>query len=170
MEIWKDVVGYEGYYQVSNLGNVRSVDRVVNVRNGTKISKGKRLKPSTNKQGYLFVPLSKENDVSLARVNRIVAQAFIPNPDNLPAVNHIDRNRTNNKVSNLEWCTIEYNNRYSTAKAIVQYNLSGSKVAEWEAISDAAKETGINLSNIAQCCRGFRKTAGNYIWRYKEVT
>jgi len=169
MEVWKDVVGYEGFYQVSNKGNVRSVDRSVNVLNGTKVSKGKLLKPCTNLQGYLFVTLSKHNIVKERRVNRLVAEAFIPNPDKHPAVNHKDKNRTNNCVDNLEWCTNEYNNRYSSAKAIIQYNLDGTFVAEWEAISDAARGTNINVSNIAQCCMGKRKTAGNYKWKYKEA-
>lgn len=170
MEIWKDVVGYEGLYQVSNKGNVRSLDRKVNYLHGTKINKGKMLKPGNNADGYLFVTLSKNNVVRPARINRMVATAFIPNPNNLPSVNHKDKNRTNNNVENLEWCTVEYNNRYSNAIKIVQYDMSGNPVAEWDAISDAARETGINLSNIAQCCRGFRKSAGSYIWKYKEVT
>lgn len=170
MEVWKDIAGYEGLYQVSNKGNVRSLDRKVNFLHGTKISRGKLLKPGANAEGYLFVTLSKNNIVRPARINRLVASAFIPNPGNLPSVNHKDKNRKNNNVENLEWCTVEYNNRYSSAKKIVQYDMDGNMIAEWDAISDASRETKINLSNIAQCCMGNRKTAGHYIWKYKEVT
>ena len=165
-EVWKDVAGYEGYYQVSNEGRVRSVDRYVNSRNGKRLSKGKLLRPKQNVDGYLCLTLSKKNQISLVRVNRLVAEAFIDNPDELPVVNHIDRNKINNNADNLKWCTVEYNARYSSAKAIAQYDKQGNLIREWEAISDAHRELGINLSNIAQCCRGFRATAGGYVWRH----
>lgn len=168
-EEWKDIQGYEGLYQVSNQGRVRSLDRKMKCSDSTRFYKGKILKPSLNAQGYLFIYLSNKGITKEYRINRLVAEAFLPNPNNYPVVNHIDKNRTNNKVDNLEWCTIEYNNRYSTAKHIEQYDTSGNFVTEWEAISDASRELQINLSNIAQCCMGKRRTAGGYIWKYKEV-
>ena len=169
-EVWKDVQGYEGLYQVSNLGRVKSLERsVYHSKGGNRIYPGKILNPSNNGDGYLFLYLSKNGTTKEYRVNRLVAEAFIPNPDNLEVVNHKDENKLNNSVENLEWCTVEYNNRYSTAKQICQYDLSGRLMTEWEAISDASKELGINCSNIAQCCKGKRKTAGGYIWRYKEA-
>lgn len=165
-EIWKDIAGFEGYYQVSNLGRVRSLDRYVNSKHGKRLSKGKIIKLSLNGDGYYFLTLSKGHIATPARVNRLVAEAFIENPEGLPVINHIDRNKQNNQVENLEWCSVEYNTRYSTAKAIQQYDTQGNFIKEWDAISDAHRELGINLSNIAQCCRGFRATAGGYIWRY----
>lgn len=168
-EVWMPVVGYEGLYQVSNLGRVRSIDREVCVRGGVRTSKGQLIKPCFNGQGYLFVTLTKDNKPKASRINRLVAEAFIPNPENFPVVNHKDYDRTNNCADNLEWCTVEYNTRYSSAKKVLQYDLDGNFVAEWDAISDAARELKINVSNIAQCCMGNRKTAGKYVWKYKEA-
>lgn len=134
------------------------------------MSAGQVIRPGVTPKGYLFVTLSKGNDVKPKRINRLVAEAFIPNPENLEFVNHKDENKANNAVENLEWCSVEYNNRYSLAKAILQFDQNGNLVAEWQAVSDASRVTGINRSNIAQCCMGKRRSAGKYIWRYKEVT
>lgn len=108
-EVWKDVPDYEGYYQVSNKGNVRSVDRVK--------CDGIRMKGITRKQhadscGYMLVALSKDGKQKHLSVHRLVALAFIPNPDNLPQVNHKDEVRNHNNVENLEWCSIIYNQNY----------------------------------------------------------
>lgn len=106
-EIWKPVVGYEGLYEVSNTGNVKSL--------GNKVWKNARiLKPQVRgKSGYLFVRLSKDGQAKGINIHRLVAETFIPNPLNLPIVNHKDENRTNNHVDNLEWCTVSYNSKYS---------------------------------------------------------
>ena len=132
-EEWRDVVGYEGKYQVSNLGNVRSVDRIVidtgkggTIRNRT--IKGKLLKQQLNRQGYYTVvlyPIVKGHRETL--VSRMVAKAFIPNPDNLPCVNHRDENPKNNSVDNLEWCTKEYNNQYGTIRERHRQIMLGTK-------------------------------------------
>lgn len=172
LEVWKDIQGYEGVYQVSNLGRVRSLDRrVSHPKGGKRFNKGQIIKPGINLQGYLFVQLSIGSKICTKRVNRLVAEAFIPNPENLPVVNHKDKNRVNNSVDNLEWCTVKYNNRYSRAKEVLQFDKNGNFIAAWDAVTDASRATGINKGNIVQCCKGKRhKTAGGYIWKYKEVT
>ena len=115
-EIWKPVKGFEGYYEVSNLGRVRSVDRLVKYSNGQiHLHKGRILSPGlVHKLGYLQVALCNNGKIKHKMVYRLVAEAFIPNPDNLPQVNHKDENAFNNCVENLEWCTIEYNINYGT--------------------------------------------------------
>lgn len=114
-EIWKDIEGYEGWYQVSNLGRVRSVERYVNYKKtGLSFRKSRILKLKSDYYGYRSVNLSVNCKVKTYKVHRLVAQAFIPNPNNLPCINHKDENKSNNFVSNLEWCSIAYNNTYGT--------------------------------------------------------
>ena len=111
-EEWRDIPNFEGYYQVSNIGNVRSVDRLVKCGKGMKLQKGKILKQYLNAYGYNQVMLCKGRP-RLYRVHRLVAETFIPNPSKLPQVNHKDENKTNNRVDNLEWCTCLYNLMYN---------------------------------------------------------
>lgn len=106
-EEWKDIKGYEGIYQISNMGRVKSLS------NG-KYKKEKIRKYRKDKDGYLQLNLHKNNVMTTFKVHRLVAEAFIPNPHNLPQVNHKDEDKTNNRVDNLEWCTVEYNNNYGT--------------------------------------------------------
>ena len=123
-EIWKDVPNYEGLYQVSNLGNVKSLDKYVNsgIKNNTSVKrKGQLLKQSLKKNGYLQVTLTHNNIRKYIGVHRLVAQTFIPNPNNLPVVNHKDENPLNNCVNNLEWCTQKYNCNYGTRNSKI-YN------------------------------------------------
>lgn len=117
-EIWKPVKGFEGYYEVSNLGRVRSIDRVVvdNVRNCERLLKGKILIQRNNSNGYMGIMFCKEHKLYNKYVHRLVAETFIPNPDNLPQVNHKDEDKSNNRADNLEWCTSFYNNEYGTRK------------------------------------------------------
>ena len=105
-EIWKDVIGYEGYYQISNLGRIKSVNRITT---HNRVRKECMLKQFLNKFGYYFVSLSKDNKKITQRVHRLVAKTFIPNPNNYPEINHIDGNKKNNKVENLEWCSCQQN-------------------------------------------------------------
>lgn len=121
-EVWKDIDGYEGYYKVSNLGRVKSIERKITYTNSNGITRQHPVKEmiiaqKTDKHGYQKVSLKKEKQRKLCGVHRLVAQAFIDNPDNLPLVNHKDEIRGNNNVLNLEWCTYKYNNNYGNARA-----------------------------------------------------
>lgn len=110
-EIWRSIDGYEGLYEVSNTGLIRSLDRFVGNRNRIK---GKILSIRIEKDGYCSVALSKDGKIKRYKIHRLVAQAFIPNPEGLPQVNHKDENKTNNNVDNLEWCTSKYNINYGS--------------------------------------------------------
>ena len=112
-EIWRPIVGYEGLYEVSSYGRVRSLDRYVN---NNSFRKGKVLSPGKDTIGYLFVVLSCNGKCKTIRVHRLVAQAFIPNPDNLPEINHINEDKTDNRVDNLEFCNRKYNINYGSRK------------------------------------------------------
>ena len=169
-EIWKDIRGYEGIYQISNLGNVKSL-------NYNRTKKSKILKQCTDKRGYLKVGLSKHNKYGVFSVHRLVAKEFIPNPYNFPQVNHKDEDKQNNSVENLEWCNNQYNVNYGTRKErisekrgrrILQFNLSGEFIREWNGTCKASRELKINEGNIWECCNKRRKTAGKYFWKYKE--
>lgn len=166
-ENWKDIKGYEGFYQISNLGNVRSLPR-----NGT-INKSRILKPN-NVKNYLQVSLQKHGETKYQKVHRLVADTFIPNPNNYPQVNHIDGNKHNNCVDNLEWVTSSENQLHSyytlknNIKPVLQYDRNGNFIKEWINPAKAGDTLKIIRQNIYDCCNGKRKTAGNYIWKYKE--
>lgn len=113
-EKWKDIQGYEGLYQVSNLGNVRSVDRIIKHYPKDYFQEGRVLKSALTKNGYPMVILVNHNDRKTKMVHRLVAETFIDNPYNLPIINHKDEDKTNNRVNNLEWCTHKYNANYGT--------------------------------------------------------
>lgn len=115
MEIWKDIKGYEGLYQISNYGNVKSLERVIEDNKGSYIKKEKILTPTINNRGYYHIGLRNNSKTKYYYVHRLVAEAFIPNPNNYPIINHKDEDKTNNKVDNLEWCTPKYNANYGTA-------------------------------------------------------
>lgn len=169
MEIWKAVKGYEGYYEVSNIGNVRSVDRLVkHSKGGLRIYKGKTLVPCLSVDGYRLLHLSKLNVSEMKRVNRLVAEAFIPNPMNLATVNHKDENKLNDTVENLEWMSVSDNIKYSVCKPINQMNINGEFIRTWKSASEVNKELNFNTSNILRCCKGLRKSAHGYKWCYAE--
>lgn len=170
IEIWKDYKDYKGHYQVSNFGRIKSI----------KFGKEIILKPGTNKNGYSYVILYKNGKVKKFTVHRLVAEAFLPNPDNLPEVNHKDENKLNNCVSNLEWCTNLYNHNYGTineriaakntngkcSKIVLQYDLEGNFVREWKSTRECGRN-GFDQSAVAACCRGKRKKYKDFIWIYK---
>ena len=112
------------------------------------------------------VKLFKNGEQKYYLVHRLVANAFIPNPFNYPEVNHIDENKTNNCVDNLEWCTRQYNHEYSQAKQIAQYDLAGNFITVWKSTKEIERQTGFYHSHISDCCIGTLKTAHGYIWRY----
>lgn len=180
IEEWRDIQGYEGYYQVSNLGRVRSLDRDVVYKNGRRHKyTGKILELSLNSQGYQKAMLSACGAHSTPRVCRLVANAFIPNPANLPQVNHKDEIKTNDCVDNLEWCTAKYNVNYghraekcSAKKSVpvLQMTLCGELVGEWKSAREAELNLGIDHSHIARCCRGKLSQTGGFVWRYKYQT
>lgn len=179
-EEWRDVPGYEGFYMVSNLGRIKSI-RNYHRNDGDKI-----LSP-WNKDGYPVVSLSKDNRVRKVLVRRLVAMAFLYNPDGLKEVDHINGIRSDCKADNLRWCTHKQNNNYVLHKAILraanpwrdcesschprakeieQLTKSGSVVRRWGCAKDAAIALGLSRSLISQCCTGKRNSGGGYRWRF----
>lgn len=172
-EIWKDIPGFEGYYQVSTLGKVKSYDRYVNYKNkGLALKKGKFLSPKTSNTGYLEVTLVKNNKYYYKRVHRLVADTFLPNPNNYPYINHINENKKDNNVENLEWCTAKQNaEAYHTTRTLIyQYTLEGDLVKTWNSITKAAEALGGDKTGVQHCCFGKIKTYYNFIWTYSPLT
>lgn len=168
-EIWKDIPGYEGLYQVSNLGNVKSL-------NWRKTGNPRNLWLKPHRKGYLQVELAKNGIKRLFLVHRLVAEVFVPNPFSLPQVNHKDEVKTNNAVENLEWCNASYNAIYSLkrspskrkrqGKKICQCSMDGELIKTWNDSRTIFLETGMSDWSISECCRGNRKTAYGYKWQY----
>lgn len=187
-EEWKDIKGYEGYYQVSNLGNIKSF---IYFNGHEYIYRERILKPQNNR--YLTVRLAKNKKVKQYTIHRLVAEYFISNEDKKPYVNHKDGNKYNNRVDNLEWCTAKENTQHAyknnliariterkkeatlknvkkawekTRKKINQYDLNGNFIKEYKSISEASKTNNIPTSSISNCCKKNVHTAGGYIWQY----
>ena len=178
-EIWKAVVGYEGKYEVSNLGNVKSIPRYVRNSVGSQtFVDGKMLIPFQDKVGYLHVLLSDKNYKKKRwLVHRLVAMAFLENPNNYPVVNHKDENKSNNCVNNLEWCTQSYNLSYNEGqkkrreRKIEMYDrITGEYLRTFNSIDEASKIMKINRTTISQVAANLRgrHTAGGYKWRYAD--
>ena len=171
-EIWKDVIGYEGLYQVSNHGRIKSL----------KFNKERILKPGLNNTGYFIVNLFINNKSKIYKIHRLIAIHFVPNPVNKPQVNHKDGNKLNNHVDNLEWCTRSENMKHAwknglcenvRKKAIKQGSMNGKEYLSkkvqcietgivYESGIQAERKTGINNSNISKCCKGKRKSVGKH--------
>ena len=164
-EIWQDIIGYEGKYQVSNMGNVKSL-------NYHRENREKQLKPKLRKNGYLDVMLYDFNKRrKTIMVHILVSEAFIANPQYLPQVNHKDKDKTNNKVENLEWCTAKYNVIYSRGKKVNQYDLNGNFIKCYDTISNATRSLRLSTKQgIICCCKGKQKTCGGFIWKYADKT
>lgn len=157
VEIWKDIKGYEGYYQVSNQGNVKTIKDSIN----------KLRAFGSLPSGYKQVTLCKDGKCKSFLVHRLVAEAFIPNPDNLPIINHKDEDKTNNIVSNLEWCTYQYNTQYSLGRKIAQIDIrTGKVICIWDSTRQIERELGFRHQNIVTCCNGTFSTAYKYRWEY----
>lgn len=173
-EVFKDIVGYEGLYQVSNIGRVKSLPKDKVLHNCGFICKSKEriLKPKLEKNGYLRVGLYKNGIVQYFSIHRLVAIAFIENPNNYPDINHKDENRTNNNVNNLEWCSVSYNTQYSSYKWTGEKHWASKKVLCIEtgesffSITEAGKQKNVQYKNIHKCCKGERHTAGEFHWQY----
>lgn len=177
-EIWRDIPGWEGLYQVSTYGNVASLNY-----NHTGM---RRLRiPRVGKGGYLYLDLHKNGVTKTMKIHRLVAITFIPNPNNLPQINHKDENKLNNNVENLEWCDASYNNRYGSRprKVLDAYKRNGSSKAErpvvkidnygtiieeYISISDAARKNGVRRETLRDCVLGRQHTCCGYVWRYKQ--
>lgn len=176
-EVWKDIKGYEGLYQVSNKGNVKSL-------NYHKEGYEKTLKPKKHNKGYLQIQLmGKENRTFT--IHRLVAEAFLPNPNNYPCINHKDENKQNNSLDNLEWCDNSYNAKYSiklhperiknrkyTSKKsklnykVNQFDNEGNLIKTWNNSRTIFLETGMSDWAISECCKGNRKSAYGFNWQY----
>lgn len=189
MEIWKDINGYEGYYQISNKGNVRSIDRFDGVHDRT----GTVIKPNLKTNGYLQVGLRKHNKRKWIGVHRLVAIHFIDNPENKPQVNHIDGNKQNNTVENLEWVTQEENQQHATrtglrknvrrgknhpcygkfganshsAKPVVRVDPKTGETKLYKA-KILAGDDGFDVTSISKCCHGKLKTHKGYEWYFAK--
>lgn len=155
MTDFKKIEGFEDLYTIYSDGRVYS-ERT-----------GKFLKPEINKGGYLMVDLRRNGEHNKRTVHRLVANAFIPNPNNYPVINHIDEDKTNNDISNLQWCTQQYNTEYSLAMTVLQYSLEGHFIKEWSSTREIQRKLGYDNSNISRCCRGICKQAYGYTWKYK---
>ena len=170
-EFWKDVKGFEGLYLISNLGNCKSLTITVIDKNGHKRHlKGNVLHTNKNSSGYYCYMLTKEGKHYNKLVHRLVAQAFIPNPDKLPQINHKDEDKSNNVVTNLEWVTSEANMNYGSrpllySKPIAQYKLNGQLVKIWPSTKEAGRY-GFRSSDISRVANGFNHTAFGYFWKF----
>ena len=172
-EIWKDIPGYEGLYQVSNYGRVKSLSRKRIDRE--QILGEKIISQRKKKNGYLITTLFKNYKEKKCYVHRLVAQVFIPNPNNLPQVNHKDENKENNNVSNLEWCSQKYNSNYNELpkkryKKVIQYDLKNNFIKEWNCMKDIkiAFNKSKNCGDFSACISGKQKSAFGYKWAFKE--
>lgn len=163
--MWRAIDGYENIYEISDSGEVRRIDT------------GYILKGHINPDGYHRVTLTVSGKSKIFLLHRLIAIAFIPNPYGYPCVNHKDENKSNNSINNLEWCTYRYNLNFGTRnsranqsrkKPILQFSKDGEFIKEWESVTDLKIATGMDITHVSSCCRGKRKTANGYIWKYKN--
>lgn len=173
IEIWKPVTGYEGCYEVSNLGRIKSLARH---STPTRI-----VKAVIDKYGYLRITLCKNSKCRNVLVHRLVAMEFVENLDGKPQVNHKDENKTNNVADNLEWVTCLENNNYGTrnvrvskskrnknCKKILQLDMEGNIIKEWVSISEVYRQFGYDTGLLSKCCKGMKKSAYGYLWTYVD--
>lgn len=177
IEEWKPVVGYEGLYEVSNFGRVRSVDRYVNASRGRKkLVKSQIIVPIKQNNGYYTVNLNSNGNTVTFSIHRLVAQAFVPNPNNLPCVNHKDECKTNNVSDNLEWCSYEYNNSYGTkpqkisdanSRKVKMFDLEGNYITTFDSCRQALKVLKKKSpSNLSNALSGRAQSAYEHKWEW----
>lgn len=179
MELWKDIKDFEGLYQISNMGRIKSLARPCKGF-GYKYAVDRIIKPLRMANGYYEAVLFRNGKRTIRMLHRVVAEAFIPNPDNLPLVNHKDENPQNNAVENLEWCTPKYNANYGNRqkktrqsslkyyKPVRQLDMDGNEVAIYQCMNDAMRATGIDSTQISRVCKGKNNTAGGYKWEFTK--
>lgn len=177
-EIWKDVLGFEGYYQVSNLGRVKSLSRFVNRLRGKKFINEKIKINKSSHAKYMLVQLIKDGKNHQKLLHRLLAEAFIPNPNNYPCVNHINAQKKDNRLENLEWCTYSQNNRHAydlnlkkgrNRKPVLQFDKSGNLLNRFVSTYEAYKQTAIrHISEVAneKTASKYYQSAGGYVWKY----
>ena len=175
-EVWRDINGYEGYYQVSSEGRVKSLERTFIDKIGReRYVKECILKPGADRGGYLRVGLCDGEKRKTLKVHRLVCQAFHENPDNKPQVNHINEDKTDNRASNLEWATARENSNFGTrnerlgkaqSKSVGQYTLDGDLVKAWQSVNEVQRRTGFSQGNISLAANGKYKQAYGFIWKY----
>ena len=174
-EVWKDIQGYEGYYQVSNIGRVRSCDREAVFKNGRhRFYKGQFIRPTKTNSGYWQIRMKVNGHTKHEYAHRLVAKAFVPNPDKLPEVNHKDENRLNNRADNLEWVdhvtNLNYGNRakkfaISRGKEVGQFTKDGKLLRTYYSTREAGRH-GYNQVSVSRCATGKAKTHKGYTWKY----
>lgn len=175
-EIWREIPGFEGYYQASSFGRVKSVDRtIIDSRGVSYLKKGKVLKQGLRKDGYYQVVLSKDSITKSYSVHRLVYSAFFGEIPFDKEINHIDEDTTNNKLENLNLLSHKSNLNWGSAKErlsenkkkpVKQFSVNGELIKSFQSTVSASSETGISQGNISSCCLGKLKTAGGFIWKY----
>lgn len=185
-EIWKDVKGYEGIYQVSNIGRVKSL-------NYNRTGVENILKPGNNRRGYLTVVLHKGNIPRSKKIHRLICESFIPNPENKETVNHINGIKTDNRLVNLEWASIGENSKHAfsiglknvkgsnnpmfgrtgdrnpNSKKVNRYSISNEYIDSFSGMSEAERLIGISSKRISECCNNKRKSAGGFIFKFEQI-
>lgn len=164
-ETWQDINGFEGLYQVSNTGKVRSF-----VQNRNHI-----ISFAVSPKGYLYVRLFKDKKRHVKKIHRLVAEAFIENPNSLESINHINEDKTDNRAENLEWCTVAYNNNYGSrnkksalanSKPIIMLDLNGNVIKRFASAREAERQNYGSFQGISMCCRNILKTHNRHIWQF----
>lgn len=191
-EVWKDIPGYEGMYQASNTGKIKSLTRIVNSSYGSKMRiTGKIKKLYQHPNGYVYVGLSKNGETRSCRVHRLIAMAFIENKSNLSDVNHKNGKKNDNRLSNLEWCSPSQNSihayemklrkspnywegkfgaLHNLSKAVEMRSKEGVIIKTFASIREAERNTGIANQNITKCLKGKRRSAGGYVWSFERTS